>query len=114
MKSSTCFRKDGKAKTEYYTRMDAQEGAEYASQQNSISFVPYQCRECNFWHIAPKDRVTPSHTCEYCTGRNGKLKSLYSSQNVAQRRADILRQEERVYLEVYECPHQDGWHLTHR
>ncbi|MCJ8326769.1 MAG: hypothetical protein MJK08_06675 [Campylobacterales bacterium] len=55
-----------------------------------------------------------SAECSYCTDKNGALKQLYVSKNKAQKRADILFKEKSVLLNVYSCPHQDGFHLTKR
>ena len=43
---------------------------------------------------------------------NGALKQLYVSRYQAQKRADILFKENGVLLDVYSCPHQNGFHLT--
>jgi hypothetical protein len=113
IKSNSCFSKrTGEPLTEYYSEGDAWEGAEYANNQYGNNLIPYQCKKCEFWHLSPKDRQTPSQKCFDCTDGSGKCKRLYYSEEDAERRADILYEEEGVNLEVYECPHNDGWHLT--
>lgn len=74
--------------------------------------VPYQCKKCDVYHLATKERQTEIDECEYCTGADGSPKQLYLTMQGAQKRADILLEEQGMRLYLYECPYQDGWHLT--
>jgi hypothetical protein len=112
-KSDTCLgKKSGKPVTEYDSQSDAQEGADYATSTYGRALVPYRCDKCNLWHLSPANRQTPSKSCGYCTGSDGKPKESYGSAQDAHRRADILRQEQGASLQVYECEYGSGWHLT--
>ena len=112
-KSETCVgKKTGKPLTEYDSEHEAREGAEYANRTYGQSLVPYPCDQCGLWHLSPSNRQTPSQTCAFCTGSDGKPKESYRSADEAQRRAGILRQEQGVTLQVYACEHGNGWHLT--
>ena len=113
LKSTTCFSKrTGKALTEYLNQNEAEEGAAYANITYGNKLSPYQCKNCNRWHLSPKDRQTPSIKCPECTDTYGYFKDLYESFEGAMKRASILYEERGISLEVYECPSYDGWHLT--
>ena len=113
IKSTTCFnKKNGKPLTEYYNESDAQEGADHANDLRNFNLEPYKCDNCGLWHLSPKNRQTPSTKCSTCKDRNGYFKDLYHSEGSAQRRAEILFKEQGVRLSVYECPNENGWHLT--
>ena len=112
-KSATCIGKtSGKPLTEYLSKGEAQEGANHAGSRYGRRLVPYQCGTCGLWHLAPENRQTPSTSCPVCTGVNGTPKDSYRNRQEAQRRADILRQEQGAALRVYACEHGYGWHLT--
>ena len=113
LKSKTCVsERSGAPLTEYYSEFEALEGAEYARFNYASDLVPYQCPNCNKWHLAPKNRQTPSRQCQYCTDSYGGEKALYVSKEAAKRRANILKKEQGAWLRVYKCPHQTGWHLA--
>lgn len=113
MKSETCIGKtSGKPLTEYESEREAQEGADHAQSSYGRKLVPYQCDTCSLWHLAPENRQTPSTKCPVCTSTDGKPKDSYRNQSEAQRRADLLRQEQGATLRVYVCEHGHGWHLT--
>ena len=96
-KSETCVgKKSGKPVTEYDSQREAQEGADHANSTYGQDLVPYQCDRCSLWHLSPASRQTPSSQCGYCTGSDGKPKESYGSAEDAQRRAEILRQEQGV------------------
>ncbi len=105
IKSKTCFGRNG-ALTQYDNKYDAQEGAKYANEKHGRNLIPYECQKCKFWHLSPKERQTPSEHCEFCD------KALYPSEEDAKNRAAIIYKEQGKRLTTYECPHQDGWHLT--
>lgn len=112
-KSKTCFsKKTGKPLTEYMSRYEADEGADYANKTYGNSLSSYQCNVCGGWHLSPKVRQTPSIKCPECTDSNGYSKALYLTYESALNRASILYEERGVMLSVYECPHYEGWHLT--
>lgn len=96
----------------YQYHSAAQHGADHAKIYYGHSMVPYQCDRCDYWHLCPEERHTPSETCSYCTSSAGKPKQLYATYEAAKKRADCLWQENRVKLDVYECRYQFGWHLT--
>ena len=115
VKSETCFSNhDGKPLSFFASKSGALDSAKYAKKRYGRSLLPYQCDKCNLWHLSPKSRHTQSEECSYCTDKNGQLKQLYVSKNKAQKRADILFKEKAVLLDVYSCPHQNGFHLTKR
>ena len=112
-KSATCIGKQsGKPLTEYDSEQEAQEGANYANQKYGNQLTPYACDRCGMWHLAPRNRQTPSEKCRHCSGADGKPKDAYQSRKDAQRRADILYNEQGAVLKVYECEYGQGWHLT--
>ncbi len=113
MKSTACMSKrSGKPLTEYHSEYEALEAAEYSNINYGNDLVPYKCSKCNQWHLTPKSRRTPSRKCEYCTDSVGRGKELYETEKAAELRAEILREEQGVWLRVYECPCDNGWHLT--
>ena len=112
-KSLTCIgKKTGRPLTEYESEAEASDGAQHASRNYGRELSPYICDECGMWHLSPPDRNTPSYKCDQCTGTDGRAKDAYPTQEQAQRRADILRQEQGADLRVYVCKHGNGWHLT--
>lgn len=103
--------KSGKLRKSYLNEAQA------AQKASDFSFlhgeqVPYKCDSCGEWHLAPTSRHTPNKTCEYCTDENGERKQLYLSKDAAIQRAEIILKERGASLNTYECPHQNGWHLT--
>lgn len=74
--------------------------------------VAVQCDFCGEWHLTPASRHTPSKICGYCTDGDGNSKQLYFSREGAMKRAKIIANERGLHLELYRCPHEDGWHLT--
>ncbi|MDA3884119.1 MAG: hypothetical protein PF638_00830 [Candidatus Delongbacteria bacterium] len=111
-KSSSCFSRNGKPLTEYYTEMDALDSAAYIESQLNREMIPYCCEKCGLWHLAPSDRQTPSKKCMYCKDSKGSHKELYFKRIDAIRRAEIIFKEKGIKLKVYECPEEDGYHLT--
>lgn len=96
----------------YLCHISAQQAADQVKIDYGRTMVPYPCDRCDYWHLCPEDRHTPSETCHYCTSSTGKPKQLYATYEAAKKRADCLWQENRVKLDVYECRYQFGWHLT--
>jgi hypothetical protein len=104
--------KTGKSRVSYSTEYEAELRAQELSLKYDGEQNPYRCNDCGQWHLSPKSRQTPSKECSYCTDSDGNPKQLYFKKGDAHKRADILQSERGVYLEVYECPIQSGWHLT--
>jgi hypothetical protein len=50
--------------------------------------------------------------CEYCRGKDGKKKDVYETFQAALDTADFIEKDRGIYLSVYECPYNNGWHLT--
>lgn len=113
-KSSTCYGRTGQPLNEYTCRGDAANHARYLRQEHNTEFVPYRCGVCGFWHLSPSERFTPSRECNICRDSQGRPKDLFLTREDASRRSQIIMQERGVYLEVYRCPAQPGWHLTGR
>ena len=111
-KSEKCFKKNGEPLSTYFSEYEAIDGAEHVKAEYGIDLLPYRCSKCKLWHLSPKDRQTPSKVCVYCKDSNGHSKELYETQSSAQKRAEIIKKEQRISLKIYKCPHQDGWHLT--
>lgn len=112
-KSSTCVSKrTGMPLSEYATEKEAQQGADFANAKHGNDLAPYNCSNCGLWHLSPKRNHTPSTLCDACTDRNGSPKALYQTQKDAINRSNILMNEQGVYLDIYPCPHNHGWHLT--
>lgn len=113
MKSDTCFGKvSGEPLNVYLDEEDAQNAAVYSKELFNNELSPYQCNNCNFWHLSPKFRVTPSKKCKRCTAGDGSYKDTYRTQKEANRRASIIFDEHRIQLRAYKCKVGDGWHLT--
>ena len=112
-KSTMCMSKrTSEPLTEYDSKNEARAGADYANSTYGNNLVPYQCDKCNYWHLAPADRQTPSRKCHSCTDSYGRRKDLYETKEGAELRAEILYEEKGMRLTVYECPNNRGWHLT--
>jgi hypothetical protein len=116
-KSTTCYGKaSGQPLTEYASYELAEGGASYVQQTYGQTMVPYLCQDCGQWHLSPVDRYTEHSTwsCS-CLGRNRSPKDCYQTKVDATRRAEILWEESRERLYVYQCPFDDDiWHLTKR
>jgi hypothetical protein len=50
--------------------------------------------------------------CEYCRGKDGKEKDIYETFQSAFDTAKFIEEDRDIYLNVYKCPHGNGWHLT--
>jgi hypothetical protein len=114
-KSDTCFSKHNNSPlTTYSSEDEAKNGADYSNLEYGNNLIPYECDNCNEWHLSPKNRSTQNTTCDICTDSNGNHKDSYLTKDDAQRRADILYEERDISLNVYKCEHNNGWHLTKR
>lgn len=113
MKSETCLGKvSGKPLSSYYTEFEAQSAAEYAKNVYDDELAPYKCQRCDYWHLSPKCRMTPSQKCSRCTSAIGEYKNSYPRSKEARLRASIIYDEKGIELEVYKCRYGNGWHLT--
>ncbi|WP_221796216.1 hypothetical protein [Oceanobacter mangrovi] len=110
--STLCTTRTGKPRACYSTQEQAQSAADYAESAYGNAMVPYFCNRCSYWHLCPKDRHTPSTICNHCTDGNGRPKQLYLTYESAKKRAQLRYEEDGVLLNVYECCHNRGWHLT--
>lgn len=109
-KSLTCkSRRTGRPLTEYRTE---EEAAIAAARLDHM--MHYRCRGCGYWHLSPTRNHTPCRDYPECTGGQGRPKKSYETRRGAEQRAEIIRQEHHVALDVYPCPHGYGWHLTKR
>lgn len=112
-KSKTCIGKaTGRPVMQYWSESEACEGAEHLFNKCNKRMKPYRCGRCEYWHLSPMARETPSFKCHSCTGRDGNPKATYRSESKARQRAGILRDEQGAELEAYPCPCGPGWHLT--
>lgn len=113
LKSETCFSSHDKKPLSFFSlQEEALSSAKYAKKRYGHSLLPYLCDKCKMWHLSPKSRHTQSEECSYCTDSKGGLKQLYVSNYKAQKRADILFKSNGILLNVYSCPHQNGFHLS--
>ena len=108
IKSTTCFKKDGKPLSQYFSEYEARDGASHVKYKYGLDLAPYLCSKCGYWHLSPKERQTPSKECTYCTDSQGKRKELYETEEAAKTRAKIIEEEQGIKLKVYKCPEQDG------
>lgn len=120
-KSTTCSgRISGNPLTEYDTEELAEAGAEYANGRYGSDMVPYECSNCDKWHLSPRSRQTRAESSVWgcqCTDAQGNPKQAYASRSDAERRAQILNDECGVSLSVYACTasnNDDVFHLTHQ
>lgn len=56
--------------------------------------------------------LDPTGTCTHCTGRDGRSKRTYPSEEDACRSAECRQARGGPRLRAYRCPWGDGWHLT--
>ncbi|PID26609.1 MAG: hypothetical protein CR982_09170 [Candidatus Cloacimonadota bacterium] len=114
IKSRSCFSSKNKPLSEFYSKKEAIEGANYANLRYRQKLVPYRCERCGFWHLSPEDRNTDSITCLKCRDRYGNNKESYKSFQDAKRRSEIILKEKGVELKIYQCPHGNGWHFSRK
>jgi hypothetical protein len=108
VKSKVCVGRHGKPLRCYPNLSAAEQGSAFVLAKHQKHMAPYQCKDCDAWHLTPVERHTPSHYCYRC-GKNA-----YETELGAERRARIIEQEQYVRLRVYECPVSYAWHLTSR
>ncbi|SMN02042.1 hypothetical protein SPONN_363 [uncultured Candidatus Thioglobus sp.] len=51
------------------------------------------------------------NTCN-CTDKENNAKNLYNEKWEAQEQIDYALEERDVKLKMYQCPENNGWHLT--
>lgn len=98
----------------YASEAEAMKQAHYALAKYQNDQAPYQCQECNLWHLAPKKRRTSFELCAYCQGRDRNYKLSYPDEYTAEEHAERLSMTTHARLRPYECPHGEAWHLTSR
>ena len=52
------------------------------------------------------------HKCEYCRGKDGKKKDVYETFQLALDTVKFIEESRGIYLSIYKCPIENGWHLT--
>jgi hypothetical protein len=109
--NNCCIDRKGKRLSTYYSESEALDSAKYEKNEHGLDFVPYRCKKCEYWHLSPRERQTPSKECEFCTDSGGKRKQLYENREAAVKRAEIIKRESKISLTVYKCPYRSGWHL---
>lgn len=112
IKSATCVGHSGQPLSEYASRHEAQDAADYANTAYRKKLVPYNCDRCSAWHLSPSERQTPSSISCKCLDRYGMPKALYETKDGARQRAKITSKEKGIALSVYQCPHSNGFHLS--
>lgn len=110
--SNTCFgRVSNKPLKEYSDEQTATYAAQYVLDRYGKQMTPYRCTRCHLWHLSPTSRQTPSQTC-ICSDQHGKYKQVYLTEEAARRRAQLIKKERHINLQIYPCPYGRGWHLT--
>ncbi len=109
MRSTTCKGSNGQYLEEYHSSSAASIAAEETFKSYGRKVIPIQCRACGYWHLTQENT---RRQCMFCTDSALFLKDLYASKEEAQSTAAYLRQEKKVQLYPYKCPHSQGWHLT--
>ena len=112
-KSNTCIGQNGSL-TSYQNIKEAREAANYQNRYSGFDFKlePYQCKKCGYFHLGRADRNTHNERSS-CLDSNGRPKDGYPTQEDAQRRAEIIKEEKGITLFTYKCPYCMNWHLTH-
>lgn len=111
--SDTCKKKDGAPLKSYETEFEAEQAIMYVKNRYGNEQVYYKCLTCGYWHLTPKERQTPNHK-SYCLDSNGRTKQAYSTYESANRRAEIIFEEQGKKLFVYHCEQCNEYHLTHK
>lgn len=110
-KSPTCVGKvSRKPVSEFGSRKDALEAANFIRIYHGTAMSPYRCNRCAKWHLSPTERQTSSHLGS-CTDSHGYQKRSYHTRDAANRRARILLREKGKLLRIYDCD-CGAWHLT--
>jgi hypothetical protein len=50
--------------------------------------------------------------CEYCKGKDGNPKDIYETFQSAVDTAKHIEESRGIFLSIYRCPQNNGWHLT--
>lgn len=111
MKSKTCRKDNGEYLSEYHTLFEAEQAAADARKAFGHELAPIKCRACGYWHLGP---ASSRKVCLYCFGSALFHKDLYPTREVALTEVARISREKKVSLDVYKCPHANGWHLTKR
>ncbi len=62
--------------------------------------------------MADFGKILSLRKCKYCRGKDGKEKDVYEDSQSARDMANFIEKDRGIYLSVYKCPHDNGWHLT--
>lgn len=111
-KSKCLSPRTGKPLKTYMSESDAQRAVGHVRFEYGNEMVLYRCEDCGLWYLSPRNRSTPATLCPYCKASDGSRKDLYVTKKDAKQRAKIIREKRAAKLQVYKCPHQEGWHLT--
>ena len=86
--------------------------AEKAARKKGYRLIPYECRNCDGWHLAP--RAYYRESCDHgCRCLKGIPKKVYKTEADAIKTAAIIRARRGVAMWVYECPKVLGvWHIS--
>jgi len=58
------------------------------------------------------DSMQHLRKCEYCNGKDGKPKDIYETFQSALDTVKYIEESRGIFLSIYECPQNNGWHLT--
>jgi len=58
------------------------------------------------------DSMQHLRKCEYCKGKDGKPKDIYETFQSAVDTVKYIEESRGIFLNIYECPQKNGWHLT--
>lgn len=73
--------------------------------------VLYELNKYDLGDLASQPGEVQSKICDSCTAGDGMPKHTYNTKHEAEIQADMIYEEDRIYLRVYRCDN-GGWHLT--
>jgi hypothetical protein len=111
MKSIKCKGSSNQFLEEYLSETAATIDAERILKEFGHELKPYVCGACGYWHIKAENKT---RQCMFCTDSALFLKDLYATRQDAEAIAIRMAKEKRIKLYPYKCPHNSGWHLSHR
>lgn len=112
--SRECMTREGEPRKSFDTEEEALSHANQLKIKHGYENDPYQCPDCGYWHLCPKNRKIEILSDCGCTDRNGKPKTLYATEKDAEKvRQQREEKNNSLRLEIYECPNGCGYHLTH-
>ena len=112
--SRECMTREGEPKKSFDTEEEALSYAYELKVGYGYENDPYQCHDCGYWHLCPKDRKIGILSGCGCTDSNGKPKTLYATEEDAEKvRQQRAEKNDSLRLKIYPCPNGRGYHLTH-